>query len=510
LPAIPSFLLFLGSLLILLARRRHERVWWLIAVGVALLSWLYALSLFISIPVTFEVSVWRPEELFSTKLELVLDRTGWISIFSASTLLLTVLMTAVARPGEVTARGRAMMLGHSGLAIVAMLAGNLLTVAITWALMDIAAFSFLASASKRVGSGPLVARLAVDGAGVVLVLGAAVAEAAGDGARPPIAVALISAAVLLRIGLLPPHFALPALPGVRRGLGTLLRFLPPAAALCALGRGLGPGIPDAAVPLLRLGGLLGIVVGSLRWMSDPDAVGGRRFLILGLSGLGVLSSTIGGAVPEIVVSATGVMVLLLGALVSVSEVHAPFHRIWPVLGALFVVGMPFTPGAPLVGALVRGLSTPSERAIAAAGLVGTLPLALGVLRRALSSQTPWPTSERMVKILYGTGLILPLLAGVGLEVWSGSQIGGGHAIVFGALTLLGAIAALVLPRIPRRRLDRWRRLFHYLDPSPGYRLLWLVAVGFLRVLRSLGNLLEGEGAMLWTYVALLLILLAVL
>jgi hypothetical protein len=510
LPAIPSFLLLLGSLLILLARRRHERVWWLIAVGVGLLSWLYTLSLLRSIPATFELSVWRPEELFSSKLELVLDRTGWISIFSASTMLLTVLMTAVARPGEVTASGRATMLAYSGLAIVAMLAGNFLTVAITWALMDIAAFSFLASASKQGGSGPLVARLAADGAGVLLVLGAAVAEAAGDGARPPISVALFSAAGLLRLGLLPPHFALPALPGVRRGLGTLLRFLPPAAALCALGRALGAGIPDAVVPLLRFGGLLGIVIGGLRWMSDPDAVGGRRFLILGLSGLGVLASAVEGGAPERVIAATVTLVLLLGALVSVSEVYTPFHRIWPVLGALFTVGMPFTPGAPLVGALVQGLAASSERAIASAGLVGTLPLALGVARRALSSRRPWPTGERMVKVLYGAGLILPLLAGVGLGVWGAGQIENRGAMVFAALALLGAAAALVLPRIPRRRLDRWRRLVQYLDPSPGYRLLWLAAVAFLRVLRSFGDLLEGEGAMLWTYVALLLVLLAVL
>jgi hypothetical protein len=95
-------------------------------------------------------------------------------------------------------------------------------------------------------------------------------------------------------------------------------------------------------------------------------------------------------------------------------------------------------------------------------------------------------------------------------VWSGSQIDDRHAIVFAALTLLGAATALVLPRVPRRRLERWRRLLHYLDPSPAYRLLWALAIAFLRASRGLGNLLEGEGAMLWTYVTLLLILLAVL
>lgn len=509
-------MLLIGALLILIARRRHERAWWLIAVASAFLAWLYTLSLLRSIPVSFQVSVWRPEALFASQLELLLDPLGWEAVYAAATLLLSILITAVARPGEVTAAGRAMMLVYTALAVVAMLAGNLLTVATSWALLDLTAFAFLASVLKHDNIRSLVARLAVDGAGVLLVLGAAIAEASADGGaeagglRAPLAVALVSLAVLLRLGLMPPHFALPALPGVRRGLGTLLRFLPPAAALSVLGRSLGSGIPESAHLWLRAGGLLGIAVGGLRWVAEPDAVGGRRFLILGISGLGILASTVAGADPYVVISATGTLILLLGAVVSLSEVHAPFHRAFPSLGALFVVGLPFGPGVPVIGALAHGIASAQDRAIAAAGLLGALLLGLGVARGAFSGQSPWPSAERVVKILFGAGLLLPILAGVGLRLWSDRTIDPREAITSIGLAVLMTTAAFVLPRMPRRRLDRWRRHLHYLDPTPAYRLVWGLVVVILRALRGLGDLVEGEGAMLWTYVALLLVLLAVL
>ena len=516
--AFPSLLLLTGALLILLARRRHERAWWLIAMGAALLAWLYTLSLLRAIPARIQVSVWRPEVLFASQLELVLDPEGWQLIYGAMTLLLAVMITAIARRGEVTAGGRAMMLVHTSLALLAILSGNMLTVAITWALLDLTAFAFLVSISKREDSATgLVNRLAIDGAGVLLVLGASVAQnhaptsggAAGAG-QSPLGVVLVSLAVLLRLGLFPPHFELPALPGVRRGLGTLLRLLPAAVALSALGRALEPGVPAAALIWLRLGGVLGVAIGGLRWVSEPEAVGGRRFLVLGLSGLGVLTATFAGASPVGVVTATSTLVLLTGAVVSLSEIHSPVHRAWAVLAALFCVGLPLTPGALLADALLEGLGSSADRLFAAVGLLGMLLLGLGTLRRALVPQTPWASGERLVKILYGAGMLLPLLAGVGLSLRSASGVSV-QGIAFSAgMAAVVVVAAWISRRLEGKRLDRWRRWLTYLDPSPLYRLIWPVMRQGLRAIKAIGDLFEGEGAMLWTYVVLLLVFLAIL
>jgi hypothetical protein len=65
-------------------------------------------------------------------------------------------------------------------------------------------------------------------------------------------------------------------------------------------------------------------------------------------------------------------------------------------------------------------------------------------------------------------------------------------------------------RLAGRRVDRWRRWLGYLDLTPVYAAIWRVIREGLRLVRTAGDLFEGEGAMLWTYVVLLIVSLAVL
>lgn len=502
----------------LLARRRHERAWLMIALAASFVAWIGAIGLVGTVPSEVRLSVWRPQDLFGSRLELVLDAQGWQMLFASATLLLSVLMTAVARRGEATAAGRAVMLAYTSLAMLALLAANLLTVATAWALMDLSAFAFLASVLRKEDTASvLVSRLAIDSASVLLVLGAAIAKAAAGPSlaavgepQPPLSVVLVSLAVLLRLGLFPPHFALPSLPGVRRGLGTLLRLLPAAVALSALARALEGGVPSTAIVWLRIGGVLGIVIGGLRWVSEPEAVGGRRFLVLGLSGLGVLLATVRGAQPEAVLTATGVLVLTIGAAISLAEIHAPAHRVAIVLAALFIAGLPVTPGGMLAQTVTAALGASGDGLVAGACIVGMLLLGVGTLRRAFARGSSWPSGESLVKLLYGAGLFLPLVSGIGLSLRSVRDVSLEGIGLAGALGLAAALAMPLARRFTGAGSGRWRRWLGYLDPSPLYTGAAFLTGQVLRALRALGDLLEGEGAMLWTYVVLLLVVLAVL
>jgi hypothetical protein len=261
---------------------------------------------------------------------------------------------------------------------------------------------------------------------------------------------------------------------------------------------------------LRLGGVLGVVIGALRWVSEPEAVGGRRFLVLGLSGLGVLAATLGDASPGEVVAATGSLVLLVGAVVSLNEIHSRVHRVVGAMAALFILGLPLTPGATLMEALLEGLSHPDERWIAVVGLLGMLLLGVGTLRRILAPQSPWASGESLVKILYGAGMLLPILAGIGLGLRAGHEIGPLAVVASAGMAGVSAAAALMSQRLAGRRVERWRRWLGYLDLTPLYAAVWLALRQSLRLVRSAGDLFEGEGAMLWTYVVLLIVSLAVL
>jgi hypothetical protein len=517
LPALPIILLLLGALATWLARRQHERVWWAIATVVAVITWGVCLALVPAIPAETSLSVWRPVDLFSSRLELLLDPIGWRFAYGTSTLLIAVLLTAVARPGETTPLGRAMMLAYSALGMMAMLAGNLLSVAMAWALMDLIMFVFLLGLA---GKGPeaqsLVTRLAVDGGGILLVVAAAVADwAAGGGSmaagRPksPLAIGLLALAVLLRLGLLPPHFSLPPLPSVRRGLGTLLRLLPPAAALCTLGRVLEPGIPPEILPWLRLAGALGALVGGVRWAASQDLLEGRRYLVLGLSGLGIVGGCLAAAGPGKAIAAAGSLLFLVGAVTSLNEIHTPSHRVWPVVGALMLAGVPWTPGGMIAQTLATGAVQDGAWLTAAAGMVGMGALAIGALRGALAASTAWPSGESLTRMVYGLGLALPLLVAVGLGIWTPGSAGLPGAAAFILTAGLSVMVILAMRRIPARRLDRWRRLLSLLDPQPFYRLLWSGFSSLMRGVRAIGEVLEGEGALLWTYVILIMVLLAV-
>ena len=517
LPALPIILLLLGALATWLARRQHERVWWAIAAVAAVITWGVCLGLVSAIPAATRLSVWRPVDLFASRLELILDPIGWRFIYGTSTLLVTVLLTAVARPGEATPLGRAMMLGYAALGMMAMLAGNLLSVATAWALMDLVMFVFLlGSVGKAPEARGLVTRLAVDGGGVLLVVGAAVADwAAGGGrlasARPtsPLAIGLLALAVLLRLGLLPPHFSLPPLPRVRRGLGTLLRIVPPAAALCTLGRVLEPGIPPQIEPWLRLAGALGALVGGVRWAAARDALEGRRYLVLGLAGLGILGGSLASAEPGQAIAAAGSLLFLVGAVASLNEVHTPTHRVWPVAGALMLAGLAWTPGGMIAQTLATGAVRDGAWLSAAAGLGGMVTLSIGVLRGALAESTPWPSGESLTRMVYGLGLALPVLVAVGLGVRTPGSAGLPGAAAFGVAAGLGALVILALRRAPARRLERWRRFLPLLDSEPFYEFLWRVFSSLMRGVRAVGEVLEGEGALLWTYVIVIMVLLAV-
>lgn len=514
-PTIPITLLVLGAAITWLERQRSERTLWFIALGTAASAWLAMLLLAGSVPSSTSVSVWHPVELFKSRLELTLDPIGWTVGYSAVTLLLAVVMTGAARPGETDPLGRVMMLAYTALGLIAVFPGNLLTVATGWALMDGAAVAFLFRMTREWDSRQgLVARAAVDVTGTVLVVAAAAADwAAGGQANlaggliSDAGAALLALAVLLRLGLMPPHFALPSLPGVRRGLGTLLRLLPPAGALCVLGRGLGEAVPLNLEPWLRAAGVAGVILGGVRWASEPEPVIGRRFLVLGLAGVGVLVASIPGQSPAEVLGVTGALLLLAGAVISLAEVHTPAHRAWMAAGALLLAGLPGSVGGRLVVGVGSGLANQVSWWVAVAAAIGVVLLTTGFGRAVVVRPSAWASSESVVQLTYGGGLLLPTLAGIGLGLWTQRSFS-----LEGVAIFVLAVTASVLGAWRRARgrepAGRLARVLRLADPAPLYRLLW---AAYRRLTRWIGDLsasLEGEGAMLWTYVILVLVVIS--
>ncbi|MFX0145680.1 MAG: hypothetical protein ACFE9C_16565 [Candidatus Hodarchaeota archaeon] len=499
-----------------IVRNRQERISWALTSGTALLAWIVSLVLVTSIPDVISLSVWKPTALFASRLELHLDAVGWFFLYGTSTLMVSVAFTQAAQSETTTPFHRAVMLSYPAITMIAMLAGNLLTVAMSWALVDILTLIFLLRMqSDRKSTSRLFVRIAVDGAGILLVLMAALLNGAEGGTSSlsspmtsTTAAIFLVLAVLFRLGLLPPHISLQPMVSQQRQLGTLLRLLPPVTGLSVLARMLNIGIPMETLTWLHLAGGLGVIIGGLRWAFHLDRETAGPFLLLGISGLGVLAAGLNQEMGGAPITAAGGVLLLSGAVFYLAEIFAPPHRAWVGLAVLFLAGMPGTPTGVISAALVSGAVDSTSLAVTILGVIGLVLLTTGGMQHIFLPSRPWPTGESLVRVVYGLGLLLPVLVGFGLGLRMPGSVSLEAGIVFVIVIGLALLSVILLRQFPEGRVLRWARVFTWLDPDPLYRILSRLSRTIINLFRMVGELLEGEGAMLWMIVILLIVILA--
>jgi hypothetical protein len=517
LAVIPSILLFVTAIVLWSLRRGREAPLWAVSSAMAGLTWVVCLGLSTSIGSATSLSVWRPEALFDSRLLLSFDSTGWEMAYAAITVYLSLALTQAARPGTTTMGTRIILPVYAGIGVAAMLAGNLLTVAITWAMLDLLTFVFLMSATTDEKAIPgIITRLAMDGFSVVIVLAAAAASWATGQANTafgeistPLSAGLIAFAGLIRLGMFPLHFSLPKVPRARRGLGTMIRLLPPAIVLAVLARQFEAGFPVGLVPWLTLASAIGAVVGGLRWAFAEDPVQGRPFFILAIASTGVLAAGMDPSMAGVILANTGALILLVGSAFSLAEIHSPSHRIWPIAAAMLVVGAPFTLSGVIAGALATGFVSVGTAWLAILGAIGLAALGIGVVSGATAPQTNWPIGESMVRVVYGLGIALPVLVaiGMGFQMASARSLAGG--VFFAGVVLAALLGRVALRRLPYRYKELGMRAAARLDPASLYRGAWRAYVGVLGFVRALAQPLEGEGGMLWMLVVVILVILGV-
>ncbi len=474
---------------------------WGASLALLALLWGGALWMGARLPLLFSLPVWWPQGEFL----LLADVFSWPYAFSLIALTLAVLLTAPARADRLPALWAAnlplLLVG-----LLAVFAGNPLTLAFTWALLDAVELALLLTQVRSSGARErLVAVFAARLGGTMLLLwvaaqGGALTFAAVP--RPLNAVLLL--AVGMRLGVLPLHVPfLREEPALWRGLGTTLRLVTPAASLGLLAHIARMGLPTPWVGPLSVFSVLAGLVGALGLWNAENELAGRPFWVLGLAALAIGASL--RARPQ-ASTAWGVLMVLDGGLLFLASLRER-RALWiPLLAAGFFLGLPFTPG--WTGA--QGYLQPFNRASPAWMLVHALLLA-GYVRHLWPGR-PGRRPAGLERAAYLTGMTL-LLGSAGLAARSlgGWQASGSMAHLPGLL-LTGAL------------LGRARRTTGRL-PLPGRRVLplllralsldWLYRIAWrgYRLLSQgvtlLALALEGEGGLLWMFF-LLLVALAVL
>jgi hypothetical protein len=493
----------------MLFRRGPGRAWSAAAIVVSMAAWVASLGAVRAVPAGLSLSIWRPETIFQDQIALVLDAPAWSIGFGLAGLLLFILLSG--RLGsDPTARQRtAGLLAFGAVGLLAIQAGNLLTLVLSWTLMDLAALAYRSRLLSReegprrpwgvLGnlSGTLLAGAAILG----LPAGSTGSDLAALAAKSWSAtLVLAGAAIRLTAVALPEGSANTT--EDREGGAAFLVLTPQAACLAALGRIALPAA-DGLSWLVILVGTLALLVGGVGWLARTGAPSALKLPFFGL-GMGGVAALAAAAVPEgsgLAWSAGGVLILLAGCNSILVGSGRRVRQGGLLLAALSVAGLPFTPGSLLADALVPVVMDVGRLALGLLGVVGMALLASGFWDRMTGgAEDEEGTPERYADARAIAALVFLLVGMVGTYFFLARQ--SGRVSPTGSIVSLAAFAVVSLARRrwPKSERPRVSRTTRWLDPGPLLRMAGAATGGLLRGARSVADLVEGEAALLWIYV----------
>jgi hypothetical protein len=566
--AIFLLLLIPSAMLILYLARPKFGIQWLLAVLGVLVVWPMVLLARTNTPQLIALFSWKPETLFPLSPALLIDGISWPFALALVTLALSLMLTSVAQlgrstgivpsqappaeiievPGEADSSvginpeenpriieedpasnwpSWAGILILTSLGLVAVTAGNLLTLLLAWAALDIFELVILlgqvlqSSIRERI---VLAFSARVAGIATLLLAGIVLWSKGGlltfDAISPQVSLYLVLAAGL-RLGILP--LLLPFIQELplRRGLGTALRLIPASASLILLARVSTVGVSGEAIPLLLGLSALAGLFSARNWLVAPNELSGRPYWILGTASLAIAAAILAHPGASL---AWGIASLFSGGLVfSASLRHRNLIPIF-ALALLNISALPFSPtwqgtslyqfAPPIAPTINPILSYLFELSF----LITQSIMLAGFLRHSLRglvpvSNEPSPRVERWVWLLYPIGLVIlpiahlligwwlrPAVKEISLSGWIMGAVALGISALFWYLSLRNP-SSLTLSRFTGAT-SRWSNLFS-LDWL--YRSLWGLFRIISRLIVVISIILEGEGGILWALVLLALI-----
>lgn len=531
-----------------------------LAVLVVLAGWILIFFARADIPRNVALLQWKPESLFDLSPVLLIDSSSWYFALALASLGLSVVITSIAQLGlssipnpvspqmlpqteassEPSDAGKqtvqsspdsetqirpawslwASILIISSLGLLAVTAGNLLTLLLAWAALDILELIILLSQvelSKMRERIVLAFSARMAGISIVLIAGVLLwshgTSMTFEGISGGVSTYLVIAAGL-RLGVIPLH--LPYTKGIpiNHNLGTVLRLIPATSSYILLVRVSNIGIAGAITPYLLGLTILAGVYAAINWLRARDEVEGRPYWLLATSSLVVAAAILRAPAACL---AWSIASLLSGGLIFSMSLHHKNMMPLALLGLINLSALPFSPTwqitslyqlSPTLAIDLTVFSTFSFFFLLIQSFI-TAGFIRHSFRGILSS--PPSTSmhiERWVWFLYPLGLIFIVITHGVIGWWMYPNI---HDV-----PLLGWIvgpAALILTgiilyfswRFPNRYppvigsnlRSTWDRFFSL---EWLYISLWRIFRTVTRVFSLVSSVLEGEGGLLWALV----------
>lgn len=536
-PLIPIIILLAGTLALLFSLMLPARYPGPVAAATAGLALLALIALGGRLPAEAIVSFWQPLALSGVPISLRLEGMTWVYALALAALALAALLTGLSRPGgrRTASRGFILLLLAAGLAAVS--SSNLLTLCLSWTFLDVMFLgaTALTEDRERVSEHTTFA-LAANGLATLLVWIVALLGMR-DGASQYLHLfsfsaaqtALLAVAGVIRLGLYPLHLWLPAELDLRPGLSALLHLAPATAGLSLLSQLVLGARGDLPLhnPLTYAAGAALLVGAVLAWGQD-ELGRALSFIVLAQIGLVVLGGTWGGGSAALALVAEGLVLLLSAGVLFLSRGYDLERWVWSLPGAVAgaaLLGMPLTLGFVGRSALYAALWGAGAWVFLGLSGIGQALLLAAVLRLLLRPATgPLPPSPIVqgLGVVGLAGLVAPLvvlgLAPERLAGWLGvtplslvqvlAQMPVAGWVTWG----LGVGLGVALWWRDTQAREVRRQLQPLLLATLSLRWLYRTAAGLVevvsRAVRALALLLEGEGALLWVLVILVLAWLA--
>jgi hypothetical protein len=489
---------------------------WLIAMAGSLLAWVLSWLIRPDTPLNLPLANWQPRIFLPISPSLLLDSKSWPFVLALTTLMLACLATDVARPVRSRAHGYwfdlIAYLLINGLAILATLSGNLLTLLLTWALLaGLELFLRLSISPESAQSRSAVTAFGLRLAGLGCVIWAGmVAIAAGTPLSfttiAPQVSPILLAASGISLGVFPMHSPIPREESKSAAMNACLRLSSGAPALVLLARLGATGAPaDLENVFLLLAGWA-LIYAGLAWGGVSSPQNGMAYWALGLASLALASAARGQSAASL---AWGAAALFPGGLFGLASSRPRGLALLWLLGLFSISALPFSPA--WAGA---GLYALPLRPVLVVLLAGQAIFLAGTLRHLLLRLPPPPTgSERWVSSLYLSGLLL-LIASHFTAAWFIRQepvVTGQYQVGWietGISMVALGLAVVTTPLYLRRRRrpsGQNSRLTAFLELAWMYALLEAVFRGLERLIAAVGSGLEGRAGILWTILALALL-----
>ena len=297
LAVLPTLILLLGIPILLSIRKvnRSPGLMWLVTAFLTIAAWLFALALHWMDPLPFALGRWITPVGNGTALIYQLDAVSWPYFFALCSLSVAVVLTSavwfqVTEEANPWAWAGILVITAAGL--VAVLSGSPLALILSWTVLDVIDLVYLLQTPDRGSSSQVVLLFSSRLFGTLVACAALlVSQAAGKVMTftelPASAGMLLLFAAGLRLGVIPLHLPYTQEEGSRRGVGTLMRLVSPAASLVVLGR-----LPAAVVPpnwayLFLAFTSLAALYGAAMWATSRNELAGRPYWLICLAGMAV-------------------------------------------------------------------------------------------------------------------------------------------------------------------------------------------------------------------------------